>query len=279
LAGVGSNRHEAGLGILGVEAHRGEAGINTIGKRRLRQMAEGDACWVLIRNVSPEYPAMGGQITLRPAGCCIRSCSIRLWWSRVRWIRRHAAVAVPAGVVARRLRHRDATLPAGAAILLSMMILNMELSRLQINATENHRCHVPRSSRLYQITNPSPSQKIAFMESRRLLTKRNKWPLRGSSFAWQQALCRGTVWCAMGDSAWLSRGSRRRLAEQSAERCDWGRVPRKALLHCLSHRRPVPERQETAESPAETSSPPQSATGLARCRPDAGDAASNFFQR
>jgi hypothetical protein len=36
-------------------------------------------------------------------------------------------------------RHRDATLPAGAAILLSMVIVNMELSRLQINATENHR--------------------------------------------------------------------------------------------------------------------------------------------
>ncbi|MEY3228870.1 MAG: hypothetical protein RLZZ536_3489 [Planctomycetota bacterium] len=55
------------------------------------------------------------------------------------------------------------------------------------------------------------------------------------------------------------RGSRRRLAAQSAERCGWGRVPQKALLHCLSHRRPVPKRQETAESPAETSSPPQSA--------------------
>jgi hypothetical protein len=27
-------------------------------------------------------------------------------------------------------------------------------------------CHVPHSSRLYQITKPSPSQKIAFMESR-----------------------------------------------------------------------------------------------------------------
>jgi hypothetical protein len=34
-----------------------------------------------------------------------------------------AAVAVPAGVVARRLRYRDATLPAGASILLSMMIV------------------------------------------------------------------------------------------------------------------------------------------------------------
>jgi hypothetical protein len=64
-------------------------------------------------------------------------------------------------------RHRDSTLPAGASILLSMMIVNMELSRLQINATENHRCHVPHSSHLYQITNLSPSQKIAFMESRR----------------------------------------------------------------------------------------------------------------
>jgi hypothetical protein len=36
-------------------------------------------------------------------------------------------------------RHPDATLPAGASILFSMMIMNMELSRLQINATENHR--------------------------------------------------------------------------------------------------------------------------------------------
>jgi hypothetical protein len=45
------------------------------------------------------------------------------------------------------------------------------------------------------------------------------------------------------------RGSRRPLTEQSAERCDWGRVPRRALLHCLSDRRPVPERQETQSRP------------------------------
>ncbi|MGV2341170.1 MAG UNVERIFIED_CONTAM: hypothetical protein LVR18_46685 [Planctomycetaceae bacterium] len=36
-------------------------------------------------------------------------------------------------------RHRDSTLPTGASILLSMMIVNMELSRLPINATKNHR--------------------------------------------------------------------------------------------------------------------------------------------
>jgi hypothetical protein len=60
---------------------------------------------------------------------------------------------------------------------------------------------------------------------------------------------------------WLSRLSpldlaawRHCLAEQSA-RCGWSRLLRAALLGCLADRRPIPERQETAESPAETSSP------------------------
>lgn len=55
LAEVGSTRHHAGLSILGVEAHREEAGINRIGKRRFRQMAEGDGHCLLIRNVCVRY--------------------------------------------------------------------------------------------------------------------------------------------------------------------------------------------------------------------------------
>ncbi|MFM8476026.1 MAG: hypothetical protein ACKOEO_09540, partial [Planctomycetaceae bacterium] len=39
-ARVGSNRHHAGFSIVVVGAHQWEAGINTIGNRRFRQMAE-----------------------------------------------------------------------------------------------------------------------------------------------------------------------------------------------------------------------------------------------
>gem|GEM_PF-4066366 len=52
LVGTATTRVSA---FLGVEDHRGEARINTIGKRRFRQSAEEDACCVLIRNVCPEY--------------------------------------------------------------------------------------------------------------------------------------------------------------------------------------------------------------------------------
>ncbi len=39
-------------------------------------------------------------------------------------------------------------------------------------------CHVPASNRLYQMTNPSSSQKLAFMQSRRLLTNTIRLPLK-----------------------------------------------------------------------------------------------------
>ncbi len=69
VARAGSNRRHAGRGIVVVEAHRWEAGINTIGKRRSRQMAEAAACCVLIRNVSP-LPAIA---TFRIHAACTRS--------------------------------------------------------------------------------------------------------------------------------------------------------------------------------------------------------------
>jgi hypothetical protein len=156
-----------------------------------------------------------------------------------------AAVAVPAGVMASRRRlSRLSRLRLAARRDSSTRCTSTCCGLFFAQLSGN--CHVPRSTRLYQITSPSPSRKIAFMESRRLLMKRNSL-VRDGRLSTTKPHSRPCRMMSPRRSSRESdrprsphlptahhpdprpRGSRRRLAEQSVKRCDWTRWHRTAL--------------------------------------------------